>query len=277
LRKGRKSSITEELDREFNKLRALDPNQELIYVTPSTICKRKKTNEKPVQTIPPLPTFDELLRQVQLRPIHKSTKPVCLKEKPIDDDYENPFISIPVPRSSPIPTDDITPKETKPEYALPIKKIEQKSLPQISHFQPIRNFKFSKSIPNPAPEKRPSRSLSMLNWFHNGLTNPFPTTFQPNRIVNNQSEYGTTSVAENIYTPDTDVYLPSSTIDQNEDHSLQIHLDNQTILTDDYYTDFQTKQTTNSSSILNDFSYLFKRKHKHQNKLNKKHTGCSIM
>jgi len=38
----RKSSITEELDREFNKLRVRAPNKELTYVTPSSICKRKK-------------------------------------------------------------------------------------------------------------------------------------------------------------------------------------------------------------------------------------------
>jgi hypothetical protein len=115
----------------------------------------------------------------------------------------------------------------------------------------------------------------MLNWFHNGLTNhPLPTTFQPNRIINNQNEYGTASVKENIYTSDIDVHLPASIIDENDDHSLQIHLDNQTIRTDDLYSDYET---TNSSSILNDFSHLFTRKHKHQNILNKKNQSCSIM
>jgi len=118
----------------------------------------------------------------------------------------------------------------------------------------------------------------MLNWFQNGLTNPHPTTFQPNRIINNQNEYGITSAKENIYTSDIDVYLPSPTIDKNDDHSLQIHLDNQTIRTDDLYSDYATpKQTINSSSILNEFSHLFKRKHKHQNILNRKNQSCSIM
>jgi hypothetical protein len=269
--KPRKSSLTEELDREFNKLRALDPNQELTYVTPSTICKRKKTLEKPASTIPPLPTFDELLRQVQLRPIDKPSKPIYLPE--------NPLLSIPVPRSSPIPSiDEIKTPEMKHEYAIPIKRTGGKSLPQISHFQPIRNFKTNKSLTSTGSEKRTSRSLSMLNWFQNGLTNPVPTTFQPNRIIDkNQNEYRTASVKENIYTTDIDVYMPSSTIDQNDDHSLQIHLDNQTILTDDLYFDEESKQTTNSSSILNDFSHLFTRKHKHLSKLQKKNHSCSIM
>ncbi|CAF1022506.1 unnamed protein product [Rotaria sordida] len=63
------------------------------------------------------------------------------------------------------------------------------------------------------------------------------------------------------------VYLPTSTIDKNEDNYCQIHLDNQTIVTDDFYSDYQTKQTTNLSSILNDFTHLFTCKHKYQNKL----------
>jgi len=133
-------------------------------------------------------------------------------------------------------------------------------------------------MPNILPEKRASRSLSMLNWFHNGLTNSFPTTFQPDRITNNQNESGTTSVKENIYTTDIDVYSsPSSISDKNENNSLQIHLDNQTILTDDFFSDYETKETTNSTSILDDFSHLFTRKHKHQNKLHKKIQRCSIM
>lgn len=278
--KLKKSCIAEELDREFNKLRALDPDQELNYVNPSSICKRKKTNEKPRDNTTPSPTFDQLLRQVQLRPIDKSIiKPVCFKEKPADDIYENPLLSIPVPRSSPIPTEEIKSEEImKHEYAVPIKKTEVKSLPQICHFQPMRNFKSTKSAPYIVPEKRTSRPHSMLSWFHNNLTSPIPTTFQPTRSVNNQNEYGTMSVKENIYTSDIDVYLPTSIIDKTDNNSLQIHLDNQTILTDDFYSEFQTKQiTTNSSSILNDFSQLFSRKYKHQNKLQKKNQRCSIM
>lgn len=72
----RKSSLTEELDREFNRLRALDPDQELTYVTPSAVCKRKRSAERTKPKSPPPPTFNELLRQVQLRPVEKATKPV---------------------------------------------------------------------------------------------------------------------------------------------------------------------------------------------------------
>ncbi|CAF1022597.1 unnamed protein product [Rotaria sordida] len=90
---------------------------------------------------------------------------------------------------------------------------------------------------------------------------------EQNRILNNQNQYGTTNVKENIYTLDINVYLPTSTIDKNEDNYRRIHLDNQTIVTDDFYSDYQTKQTTNLSSILNDFTHLFTRKHKHLNKL----------
>ncbi|CAF4246489.1 unnamed protein product, partial [Rotaria sordida] len=61
--------------------------------------------------------------------------------------------------------------------------------------------------------------------------------------------------------------IPTSNIDNNEDNYCQIHLDNQTIVTDDFYSDYQTKQTTNLSSILNDFTHLFTCKHKYQNKL----------
>jgi hypothetical protein len=202
---------------------------------------------------------------------------VTLKEKSIEDNYENPLSCVPVPRCSPIPPDEIKIEEIKHEYAIPIKKTEERSLPQISHFQPSRNYKFNKPIMNIASEKRLSRPVSMFNWFQNTSTNPLPTTFQPNRIVNNQNENRTSSVSENIYTTDVDVYVPSSTIDKDAENILQIHLDNQTIVTDDFYSDYQTKQTTNSSSILNDLSQLFNRKHKHPNKLYKKNQRCSIM
>jgi hypothetical protein len=141
----------------------------------------------------------------------------------------------------------------------------------------MRNLSFKKSEPNIIPEKRPPRPLSMFNWFHSNSTNPVLSTFQPNRNVNHQNEYGTTSVNENIYTSDIEVYVPISTIDKNDDNSLQIHLDNQTILTDDFYSDYDIQQTTNSSSILNDFSHLFTRKNKHQNRFYKKNPRCSIM
>ncbi|CAF1085194.1 unnamed protein product [Rotaria sordida] len=65
------------------------------------------------------------------------------------------------------------------------------------------------------------------------------------------------------WTEDVNVYLSTSTIDKNEDNYRRIHLDNQTIVIDDFYSDYQTKQTTNLSSILNDFAHLFTHKHKH--------------
>jgi hypothetical protein len=55
--KPKKSSITEELDREFNKLRSINPNEDLLLVKPSLIHKEKKS-------FPPLPTFDELLHKI---------------------------------------------------------------------------------------------------------------------------------------------------------------------------------------------------------------------
>jgi hypothetical protein len=288
IKKSRKSSLTEELDREFGKLRELDPDQELDCVAPSTISKRKKPIEKPpVATIPPIPTFDELLRKVQLRPIDKTIKTISLQEKPIDDIYENPLscipvsvsVPVPVPQCSPIPLDEIKTDESKHEYAIPIKKSEERSFPQISHFQPTRNLKFPKPIMNINSEKQSPRPVSMFSWFQNTSTNPLPTTFQPNRIINNRSENGSTSVKENIYTEDIDVYVPSSAIEKSGENILQIHLDNENILTDEYYSDYQTKQIPNSSSILNEFSQLFARKHKqhHQNKLYKKEHRCSIM
>ncbi|CAF3919973.1 unnamed protein product [Rotaria sordida] len=72
---------------------------------------------------------------------------------------------------------------------------------------------------------------------------------EQNRILNNQNQYGTTNVKENIYTLDINVYLPTSTIDKNEDNYRRIHLDNQTIVTDDFYSDYQTK--TNNKFIIN--------------------------
>ncbi|UJR15987.1 hypothetical protein I4U23_002906 [Adineta vaga] len=286
--KPQKSCITEELDREFNKLRALDPNREISYVIPSKICKRKKTLEKPASNLPPSPTFDQLLRQVQLRPVDRSTRsvsPVIKEQKQPEEEeeeeecvYENPFSPIPVPCCSPIPSIEISLEEIKHEYAFPIKKTEERSLPQISHFQPVRNYTFSNQTEADIPEKRLSRPLSMFNWFHNTPpTNPVLATFQPNRILQNQNEYTPTNVKENIYTSDIDVYVPISTIERNDNPSLQIHLDNQTILTDDFYTDYETKLPTHSSSILNDFSHLFARKHKHQHGISKKNQRCSIM
>jgi hypothetical protein len=165
----------------------------------------------------------------------------------------------------------------KHEYALPNKKTEERSLPRISHFQPTRGRNFSKPMAHSLSEKRSSRPLSVFNWFQNTPTNPLLATFQPNRTLSQPSEYGTTSAKENIYTSDVDVYVPVSTLEKNDEDPLQVHLDNQTIITDDFYTDYETKPAANSSSILDEFSHLFARKHKHQSVLSKKNQRCSIM
>ena len=177
----RKSSLTEELDREFSKLRSLDPNQEISFVTPSSFCKRKvKTLEKPLpEVITPVSTFDEFLRKVQLRPIDKSVKPLPKKEKVlVEDSYENSLLSIPVPRSSPIPVRRSSPipiprnspipfkeiqfEETKHEYAIPVKKSAGKLFPQVSHFQPSLRSRLTRPFSTVAPERSVSRSQSIL-------------------------------------------------------------------------------------------------------------------
>lgn len=235
---------------------------------------------------------------------------------------------------------------TKHEYAVPIKKSEEKPIPQISHFQPVRKSTFNKPItpslpatpalhrptshtspyapqsyqppvyfppmhtqpshppsvhapptyaqpahalpthppptyappahPSPAvPE--PSHPTTSFQWPQYGLTNPILTTFQPHASLSHQSEHSVASAKENIYTDDIDVCIPSSTIEKDDNDALQNHLDNQTIVTDDLYTDFGTKQTVITSSILDDFSLLFKRKHKQQNQFTKRNQRCSIM
>lgn len=257
IRRPKKSPLTEELDREFSKLRARDPDQDNVNVIPSLICKRRRTPEKPVQSIPPLPTFNELLRQVQLRPIEKTIQSLPLKEKPIEHSKENSIISIPVPCSSPIPTEEV-----KHEYAVPIKQnTNRRYLPHISHFQPSHHAKFNRSVSKLLPEKRTPRSSSMLNWFQQNLTHPFPSTFQPSRIHHQTKESLVPSVTENIYT--STIEADSPVYDQN----LQLHLENQTILTDDSYSDDETKHRI----------HLFTRKHKHENLTSTKHQRCSIM
>ncbi|CAF0907384.1 unnamed protein product [Didymodactylos carnosus] len=84
----KKSSIANELDKEFSRIRAQQPNQELSYVPPSMICRRKtpycpinqktKSINKEITPSPsPPPTFADLLRTVQLKPIN--TKKPAIK------------------------------------------------------------------------------------------------------------------------------------------------------------------------------------------------------
>ena len=65
LKKSKKSSVTEELDRQFHKLRSDNPNQELIYVKPSSIQKNK-------ELIPSLPSLDEIIRKAQTQKVDVS-------------------------------------------------------------------------------------------------------------------------------------------------------------------------------------------------------------
>ena len=65
LKKSKKSSVTEELDRQFHKLRSDNPNQELIYVKPSLIQKNK-------ELIPSLPSLDEIIRKAQTQKVDVS-------------------------------------------------------------------------------------------------------------------------------------------------------------------------------------------------------------
>ena len=57
--KPEKSSIAEELDRKFNKLRSNNPNQELVCVKPSLVNKQE-------ESISPLRICDELLDRGQI-------------------------------------------------------------------------------------------------------------------------------------------------------------------------------------------------------------------
>ncbi|CAF3959957.1 unnamed protein product [Rotaria magnacalcarata] len=139
---------------------------------------------------------------------------------------------------------------------------------------------FCKPIHDIDNEMRPTRPLSMFNWFHCGVTNPLPATFQPNKFKTNDidNEYDKALVKENIYASDIDVHIPISN-DKN-------FLNDQSMMTD-YFSD--CKQTTHSSSILSDFSRLFTRfgnhKHEQKSKLKRKlhknnnhnNSRCSIM
>jgi hypothetical protein len=95
----------------------------------------------------------------------------------------------------------------------------------------------------------------MFNYYHYGLTNPYPGTFETNK-------YDKCLVKENIYASEIDVHIP---------------LSNET----DYLSDYK-QPPINNSSIFNDFSRLFTRKNEQKSKLKSKlhknnHLRCSIM
>ena len=256
--KSKKSSITEELDREFTKIRLSNPNEELTQIKPSSIHK------SPKDSLPPIRLFSELLQQAQMQTF----------KQPDEKPYENPIVSIPVPRSSPIlASNENSPPEIKPEYAIPIKNNLEVTLRPAKKEDKIRSFSFCKPINDILNETRPARPTSMFNWLQCGLTNPFPKTCQSTH----EREHDKSLVKENIYASDIDVHIPLS----NE----KDYLNNQTQMKD-YLSDYKEQSTTNSS-IINDFSRLFTRSnhHKHEEKRklkgkfhkNNHHLRCSIM
>ena len=287
--KPKKSSITEELDRAFGKLRSLDPEQELTYVTPSSIAKRKQSTKRLAPVLPPMPTFNELLQQVQLRPISKPKEQAGLHINalsvtfPREDNasvnaIKTPLAPIVVPQSSPIPPFEENVDEAKHDYATPVKRTDDKSRAHLCQFQPI-----SKSKPTAVslPNKVQPRPPSVFNWLQTGLTHSFPSTFQPNRVSSPSHGHAAANAKDNIYTSEVDVHLPVPSLDKTEENSLEVHLENQTIMTDYFYSDYDGEQTTTAttnSSILNDVSRrLLTRKHEHKFRPNRKHSRCSIM
>ncbi|CAF4989106.1 unnamed protein product, partial [Rotaria socialis] len=172
--KPEKSSITEELERKFNKLRSSNPNQELIYVKPSSITKQKEDGAS-------LQNDEKILPRKQIETIDI----LALKQT-----NDNPTISIPISQSMPKTSSDIMLEEknqleSKSEYAVPVKKTPNVSLRETKKDEQMRSFSFCKPIHDIDNEIRPTRPLSMFNWFHCGVTNPLPTTFQPNKLKNN--------------------------------------------------------------------------------------------
>ncbi|CAF1331922.1 unnamed protein product, partial [Adineta ricciae] len=275
LKKSKKSSVTEELDRQFHKLRSDNPNQELIYVKPSLIQKNK-------ELIPSLPLLDELIRKAQTQKVDTSE----LKE--IEEKiYENPILSIPVPQSSPILSAKLIigekpPVDNKPEYAIPKKPLNEVNLRSNKKDEHVRSFSFCKPISDIVYDTQQTRPVSMLNWFQYGLTNPLPATFQPHKNLRfHDNQHDTSIVKENIYASDIDVHIPLS----NEKDYLQ----NSTVMKD-YIAD--CKHGSHHSSLFNDFSRLFTRfgnpKHEQKSKMKSKlhknnhhhvnhNVRCSIM
>ncbi|CAF3782837.1 unnamed protein product [Adineta steineri] len=263
LAKPKRSSVTEELDRQFRKIRSNNPDEDLIYVKPSLIHK-----DKP---------FDELLYQTKSHTID-SSKFQKLDEKT----YENPILTISVPQSSPILSSKSKMNELKPEYAIPIKHISEVNLRSNKKDEQVRSFSFCKPMNDIINETDQTRPVSMLNWLQYGLTNPLPTTFQPHK--NHKNQYDNSLVKENIYASDIDVHIPLS---NDKDY-----LNNQALLKD-YLKECKNSSSTQNNSILNDFSRLFTRfgnnKHEHKSKLktklhknnninnNNNNVRCSIM
>ena len=261
--KSQKSSITEELDREFHKIRLSNPNEELINIRPSLIHKQRSS-------LTSLPTFNELRQKIPLQTFKQ------IDEKPSN----NPITIVPVPHSSPISSIDSKHlAENKAEYAIPIKNPPKVNLRSTKKDEQIRSFSFCKPIDDILNESRPTRPLSMFNWLQYGLTNPLPSTFSSSLNFDHHHDNDKSLVKENIYAADIDVHLPLS----NE----KDYLNNQTSMTD-YLSDYK-EQCSNQSSMINDFSRLFTRsdhrKHTEKNKSKTKsskdhhhhHLRCSIM
>lgn len=252
--KTKKSSITEELDREFSKIRLNNPNEELINVRPSLIHKQRSS-------LPPLPILDEFRQQLPLQTFKQ------IDDKPLDNSI--PMIS--VPRSSPLPS------PTKIEYAIPMKKSSEVNLRCPKKDEQMRSFSFCKPMNDILNETRATRPVSMFNWFQYGLSNPLPSNYSPSLHFGTHHENDKSLVKENIYASDIDVHLPLS----NE----KDYLNNQTSMTD-YLSDYKTR-CPNQTSMINDISRLFTRSthHKHEEKLKSKikssknhhHLRCSIM
>ncbi|CAF0764764.1 unnamed protein product [Didymodactylos carnosus] len=157
---------------------------------------------------------------------------------------------------------------------------QQQSLQQQPLQQPLQQQPLQQSLQQQLQQMRKDkiRPVSMFNFLHCGLTNPLPVTFQPNR---NQ-------VKDNIYSTEEqiDKCVMIKTDDDNRTINidsiiLQNHLDNNHIMTDYFYSDFDIKPST-SSSLFHDLSKVFHRRKLHsfkgcsEKKQKPKHR-CSIM
>jgi hypothetical protein len=185
-----------------------------------------------------------------------------------------------VPQSSPIPPYETRTEAIKHDYATLIKKPVENEVRCVSRFQPMR----TSTVMDPSATRTPMPHTT-LNDVQDDGTYSLPTTFQPNRSQQQSSDYATTSISENIYTSDVNELLPQSSIDKDENKSLENHLENQSILTDYDYSDYDLKKTTtvpsssssSSSSSFHGLANRFTRKHTHTARLRRKTSRCSIM